>query len=82
MNKVLTPQQAARYLIAIGYSQAKISCESGIPQPTISRILTGVHKDPRLSTASRLLALVLKVKSSQDLLVMDEISKEMPDFKC
>ena len=58
----ITPRQAAEYLIDVGYTQARIAIESSVPQATISRIATGRHKDPRLSTAQKLLGLALKVK--------------------
>lgn len=58
----ITPRQAAEYLIDVGYTQARIAIESSIPQATVSRIATGRHKDPRLSTAQKLLGLALKVK--------------------
>ena len=58
----ITPRQAAEYLLDVGYTQARIAIESSIPQATVSRIATGRHKDPRLSTAQKLLGLALKVK--------------------
>lgn len=58
----ITPRQAAEYLIDVGYTQARIAIESSIPQATVSRIATGRHKDPRLSTAQKLIGLALKVK--------------------
>ena len=57
-----TPRQAAEYLIDVGYTQARIAIESSIPQATVSRIATGRHKDPRLSTAQKLIGLAFKVK--------------------
>lgn len=59
---ITTPRQAVEYLIDVGYTQARIAIESSVPQASISRIATGRHKDPRLSTAQKLLGLALKVK--------------------
>jgi transcriptional regulator with XRE-family HTH domain len=44
-------------LRAAGYSQARIAKATGVAQPTISRILTGRHKDVLASTAKRIDAL-------------------------
>lgn len=38
-------------LIGMGWTQLAISRETGIPQGTISRIVTGQHLDPRASNA-------------------------------
>ena len=38
-------------LIAMGWTQSAISRDTGIPQGTISRIVTGQHLDPRASNA-------------------------------
>jgi transcriptional regulator with XRE-family HTH domain len=37
-------------LLAIGYSQIEIASMTGIPQSTLSRIINGKIKNPRLST--------------------------------
>ncbi len=57
-----TPQEVTQYLIKLGYTQARISAESGIPQGTVSRIASGKHREPRLSTFQKLIRLALKVK--------------------
>lgn len=43
------PQALVEKIIESGFSQADIAKETGISQPTISRILSGTHKDPRSS---------------------------------
>lgn len=44
-----TPQELVKNLVAAGYSQAVIAQRSGVKQPTISRILSGEHDDPKSS---------------------------------
>lgn len=43
----LTAQEAAQVLIAAGIPQAAIAKRAKVSQPTISRILSGEHKDPK-----------------------------------
>lgn len=45
------PQNMLSDLCLLGFTQADISMETGIPQATISRILNGVHADPKFSSA-------------------------------
>lgn len=40
-------QEAAQILVAAGHSQATIAQRVDVKQPTISRILSGAHKDTR-----------------------------------
>jgi DNA-binding transcriptional regulator LsrR (DeoR family) len=40
-------QEAAQILVAAGHSQAAIAQRVNVKQPTISRILSGAHKDTR-----------------------------------
>lgn len=40
-------QEAAQILVAAGLSQAAIAQRVDVRQPTISRILSGAHKDTR-----------------------------------
>jgi transcriptional regulator with XRE-family HTH domain len=49
-----TPQEAAQLLVAAGHSQAAIADRAGVKQPTISRILSGEHKDPKSSVLIKL----------------------------
>ncbi|WP_312165877.1 helix-turn-helix domain-containing protein [Massilia timonae] len=49
-----TPQQAVQQLVAAGHSQAVIADRAGVKQPTISRILSGEHKDPKSSVLIKL----------------------------
>lgn len=49
-----TPKELIEKLIAAGYSQTYISDKTGISQPTISRILSGGHNDPKSSTLTKL----------------------------
>lgn len=49
-----TPKELIEKIIAAGYSQTYISDKTGISQPTISRILSGGHTDPKSSTLTKL----------------------------
>ena len=49
-----TPQEAVQRLIAAGRTQAAIADRAGVKQPTISRILSGEHKDPKSSVLIKL----------------------------
>jgi transcriptional regulator with XRE-family HTH domain len=49
-----TAQEAAQLLINAGYSQGVIATRAEVKQPTISRILSGEHKDPKGSVLVRL----------------------------
>ncbi len=49
-----TPQELVKFLVAEGYSQAVIAERAGVKQPTISRILSGDHDDPKSSVLIRL----------------------------
>lgn len=44
-----TPQELVKALIEAGFSQAAIAERAGVKQPTISRILSGEHTDPKSS---------------------------------
>lgn len=57
-------KQLLQRLIDEGETQASISKSSGVPQPTISRILTGSHEDPRTSTANKILDFLEKRSSA------------------
>lgn len=49
-----TPQELVRTLIGAGYSQSVIAERAGVKQPTISRILSGEHDDPKSSVLIKL----------------------------
>lgn len=49
-----TAQEATQLLVAAGRSQAAIATRAGVKQPTISRILSGVLKDPAGSVLVKL----------------------------
>lgn len=49
-----TPQQLVKKLIEAGISQATIAARAGVKQPTISRILSGDHADPKSSVLIKL----------------------------
>lgn len=47
-----TPKQLLETLNQAGFSDAEIARQTGITQPTIQRIRTGQHEDPKTSSAS------------------------------
>lgn len=49
-----TPQELVKTLVEAGFSQAEIADRAGVKQPTISRILSGDHTDPKSSVLIRL----------------------------
>ena len=56
---IQTPQQAARFLAGM-FSQEEIRQLTGVNQPTFSRILTGVHRNPRWDTAWPIVRLAMQ----------------------
>lgn len=46
----LTPKEIVKSLIDSGYTQVQIAKATGIKQSSVSRLFTGVHTNPRLST--------------------------------
>ncbi|PHM39290.1 transcriptional regulator [Xenorhabdus mauleonii] len=48
----LSLQEMLQKLVESGYTQAQLSELTGVSQSSLSRILTGVSIDPRMSTAS------------------------------
>ncbi len=54
-----TPREIVQAAIDAGWTQSKIAAETGVPQATISRILSG-ENDPRFSTVEKLLAMKVK----------------------
>lgn len=49
-----TPQELVKFCLAAGFSQSAIAERAGVKQPTISRILSGEHDDPKSSVLIRL----------------------------
>lgn len=49
-----TPQELVKKLINAGFSQQILADAAGVKQPTISRILSGEHADPKSSVFIRL----------------------------
>ena len=48
---MITLHQKLQTLLASGWTQTAISKEVGVAQPTISRIISNKHSDPRASSA-------------------------------
>ena len=55
------PDELVRTLIRAGWSQGEIADAIDATQPTVSRILSGRHKDPRYSVVEKLRQLVLNL---------------------
>lgn len=66
-----TPQELVKELVNAGISQAVIADRAGVKQPTISRILSGSHVDPKSSVLIRLTEFAEEVRQSQTSLVAD-----------
>lgn len=49
-----TPKEIVDQALAAGFSQSFLQQETGISQPTISRIKSGAHADPKSSTFAKL----------------------------
>ncbi|MCS0808659.1 helix-turn-helix domain-containing protein [Massilia agilis] len=49
-----TPQALVKELLDAGCSQVEIADIAGVSQPTISRILSGEHEDPKSSVLIKL----------------------------
>jgi predicted transcriptional regulator len=49
-----TPQEIIKELVAAGHSQTAIAERAGVSQPTISRIMSGEHDDPKSSVLIKL----------------------------
>ncbi|MGL6191241.1 MAG: helix-turn-helix transcriptional regulator [Serratia nevei] len=54
-----------RALIARGYTQIQIAEATGVTQSSISRLLTGTHADPRISTVRALEKFVSSLASTE-----------------
>ena len=61
----LTPQEMVKSLIDSGYTQNQIAEIAGVKQSSISRLLTGVHSDPRFSTVRSIEKLFQEVTARQ-----------------
>jgi len=55
--KPLSAQELVQALLARGLSQTEIANCAKVSQPTIARIASGDHKDPRSSTVDALRAM-------------------------
>lgn len=70
MNKMSVytkkPDELVLVLRKSGWSQEQIAEATGVSQPTICRILSGQHKDPRYSVVERLRELVLNFSELAD----------------
>lgn len=60
------PDELVRILIRAGWSQEAIAAAIETTQPTISRILSGRHRDPRYSVVRKLQNLVLNLTEFQE----------------
>jgi len=58
-----TAQESVQALVAAGFSQSAIAERANVKQPTISRILSGEHKDPKSSVLINLNAFVEEVNA-------------------
>jgi transcriptional regulator with XRE-family HTH domain len=54
---VVVVAEQLRELMASGFSQGEIARRVGLTQPTISRLLAGLHSDTRSAAAARIKAL-------------------------
>lgn len=61
----LTPQEMVKSLIDSGYTQSQIAEMTGVKQSSVSRLLTGVHSDPRFSTVRAIEKLFEEVTAKQ-----------------
>ena len=59
------PDELVCTLIRAGWSQGEIADAIDATQPTVSRILSGRHKDPRYSVVEKLRQLVLNLDEFQ-----------------
>ena len=59
------PDELVCSLIRAGWSQGEIADAIDATQPTVSRILSGRHKDPRYSVVEKLRQLVLNLDEFQ-----------------
>ncbi len=59
------PDELVCALIRAGWSQGDIANAIDATQPTVSRILSGRHKDPRYSVVEKLRRLVLNLDEFQ-----------------
>lgn len=55
------PDVLIRNLLRSGWSQESIASALEVSQPTVCRILSGKHKDPRYSVVEKLRQLVLSI---------------------
>lgn len=70
-----TPQELVKELIDAGYSQAAIAERAGVKQPTISRILSGEHDDPKSSVLIKLTEFAGEVHAARETAPTDTAAK-------
>lgn len=56
-----TPSELIRALLSAGWSQEQIASATDVSQPTICRIHSGRHQNPRYSVVEKLRQLVLNL---------------------
>lgn len=62
---MFTAKQDLEALTKAGFSQTFISARTKISQPTLSRILSGSHKDPKSSTTAAIRKLAEKCAATK-----------------
>lgn len=55
------PDELVRTILRAGWSQEQVATSVNVTQATISRILSGQHKDPRYSVVEKLRELAIKL---------------------
>lgn len=60
------PDELVRSILRAGWTQEEIASATDVTQATISRILSGQHKDPRFSVVERLRELALNLSELAD----------------
>lgn len=55
------PDELVRTILRAGWSQEQVAASVDVTQATISRILSGQHKDPRYSVVEKLRELAVKL---------------------
>lgn len=61
-----TPKEIIKKLTQLGFSQKEISHHTGIPQPTLSRILNSDKSSPRWQTVYALNSFLETVNNFED----------------
>lgn len=55
------PDELISVLVRAGWTQEQIALAADVSQPTVCRIYSGAHKDPRYSVVEKLRRLVLSL---------------------